>query len=92
VLAIGFGVYWQVRRRRKWLNLYEMPLTLRSSNLAPPVYEHMGDYEALDDGQSIGRIYAGAGQAVDQTKLDEKPRRLPAGEPVRGAESGSKHD
>jgi hypothetical protein len=34
-----------------------MPLTLRSTNLAPPVYEHMGDYEALDDGRSIGRIY-----------------------------------
>jgi hypothetical protein len=34
-----------------------MPLTLRSTNLAPPVYEPMGDYEVLNDGQSIGRIY-----------------------------------
>ena len=34
-----------------------MPLTLRSTKLAPPVYEHMGDYEVLDGGKSIGRIY-----------------------------------
>jgi hypothetical protein len=34
-----------------------MPLTLRSTKLAPPVYEHIGDYEVLDDGQPIGRIY-----------------------------------
>jgi hypothetical protein len=35
-----------------------MPLTLRSTKLAPPVYEHMGDYEVLDGDRSIGRIYA----------------------------------
>jgi hypothetical protein len=34
-----------------------MPLTLRSTKLAPPVYEHIGDYEVLDDGQPIARIY-----------------------------------
>ena len=34
-----------------------MALTLRPTGLAPPVYEHLNDYEVLDDGQSIGRIY-----------------------------------
>jgi hypothetical protein len=34
-----------------------MSLTLRSTKLAPPVYQHTGDYEVLDDGKSIGRIY-----------------------------------
>ena len=33
-----------------------MPLTLRHTRLTPPVYEHLGDYEVLDAGQSIGRI------------------------------------
>jgi hypothetical protein len=34
-----------------------MPLTLRPTELAPPVYEDIADYEVLDDGESIGRIY-----------------------------------
>jgi hypothetical protein len=34
-----------------------MPLTLRPTGLAPPVYEDMPDYDILDDGESIGRIY-----------------------------------
>ena len=34
-----------------------MPLTLRRTHLASPVYEHLGDYEVLEDGRSIGRIY-----------------------------------
>jgi hypothetical protein len=31
--------------------------SLYQAKLAPPVYEHIGDYEVLDDGQPIGRIY-----------------------------------
>jgi hypothetical protein len=34
-----------------------MSLTLRPTYLAPAVYEHLGDYEVLEDGRSIGRIY-----------------------------------
>jgi hypothetical protein len=34
-----------------------MPLTLRPTGLAPPVYEDLEDYEVLEDGESIGRIY-----------------------------------
>ena len=34
-----------------------MPLTLRATGLAPPVYEDLKDYEVLADGQSVGRIY-----------------------------------
>jgi hypothetical protein len=34
-----------------------MPLTLRPTGLAPPVFEDLADYEVLDDGQSVGRIY-----------------------------------
>jgi hypothetical protein len=34
-----------------------MGFTLRPTHLAAPVYEHLGDYEVLEDGRSIGRIY-----------------------------------
>jgi hypothetical protein len=34
-----------------------MGLTLRPTYLAAPVYEHLGDYDVLEDGRSIGRIY-----------------------------------
>jgi hypothetical protein len=49
-----------------------MSLTLRSTKLAPPVYQHTGDYEVLDDGKSIGRIY----EIRAPLRLDRAPLRL----------------
>ena len=34
-----------------------MPLTLRPTGLAAPGYKHLHDYEVLDAGRSVGRIY-----------------------------------
>jgi hypothetical protein len=34
-----------------------MPLTMRPTGLASPVYEHLQDWTVLNDGQAVGRIY-----------------------------------
>jgi hypothetical protein len=34
-----------------------MTLALRRTGLAPPIYEHLGDYEVREDGETVGRIY-----------------------------------
>jgi hypothetical protein len=48
-------------------------LTLRQSNIGPPVYAHLLDYDVMEDGQSIGRIYASARELL-ASPLDELRR------------------
>jgi hypothetical protein len=43
-----------------------MPLTLRPTRLAPPVYKDIPDYEVFEDGRSIDRRAIAPGVGMDR--------------------------
>jgi hypothetical protein len=54
-------------------------LTLRQSNIGPPVYAHLLDYDVTEDGQTIGRIMEERAQAGPRVVLVLADHRGPPG-------------